>query len=136
MNTTNSILANGAWVKFILPYLIFFFSPIDQLIAGLGAFVFFDFITGIAAARKRGERISSSGLFRTITKIILYMIAIVLSRIFELYFISWLPVTSVTAGYIAITELKSNYENIGEYTGTNLNGVIEILKSHFHHKEK
>ena len=84
-----------------------------------------DLITGILAAHKRGEIISSWGLRRTIVKFVLYGIAIVLSKGMEHVF-SVPQVVYVVAFYICLTEFYSNLENIGEVTGTN---VITSVKN-------
>lgn len=99
-----------------LPYLLFFFTPIAPCLIGVGVLLFADVITGIKAAKKRLEPISSSKLSMTVNKIIFYAIAIMLSRMMEIVFIDWLPLARLTAGYVAIVEFKSNMENIGEIT--------------------
>jgi phage-related holin len=101
-------------------YLAFFFAPISQILVAVGVLVFTDLITGIKAAKHRGEVIRSNGLQRTVGKTIFYFIAIMLSRVMELYFVQWLPITNITAGYIALAEFKSNMENIGSYTGVDV----------------
>jgi hypothetical protein len=54
----------------------------------------------------------------------------------ELAFIPWLPVAQLTAGYIAIVEFKSNMENIGELTGTDIwNRIKEVIESSFGRKQ-
>jgi hypothetical protein len=51
---------------------------------------------------------------------IFYCLAIILSRVMEVSFISWLPIAQLTAGYIAVVEFKSNMENIAEITGIDI----------------
>lgn len=104
-------------VKLGIPYIIFFFAPITWSIVGIGVLVFADVFTGIRAAMKRGERIHSKGMSRTVGKMLYYTIAIVLSRVMELAFIPWLPIAQLTSGYIAVVEFKSNMENISQVTG-------------------
>lgn len=115
-------------LKIGIPYVFFFFAPITWSIVGIGVLVFADVFTGIAAAKKRGERIHSKGMSRTVGKMLYYTIAIVLSRVMELAFISWLPVAQLTSGYIAIVEFKSNMENIAQVTGVD---VWNHLKDRF-----
>jgi len=115
-------------LKIGIPYVFFFFAPITWSIVGIGVLVFADVFTGISAAKKRGERIRSKGMSRTVGKMLYYTIAIVLSRVMELAFISWLPVAQLTSGYIAIVEFKSNLENIAQVTGVD---VWNHLKDRF-----
>lgn len=110
----------GTLLKLGVPYIFFFFAPITWSIVGIGVLVFADVFTGIGAAKNRGERIHSKGMSRTIGKMLYYTIAIVLSRVMELTFISWLPIAQLTSGYIAVVEFKSNLENIAQITGVDV----------------
>jgi len=110
----------GTILKLGIPYIVFFFSPIAASIIGLGVLILADVVTGCKAAKLRGEEIRSNRMARTISKIIFYSIAIILSRVMEVAFMDWMPVAQVTAGYIAIVEFKSNMENIGSITGVDV----------------
>jgi phage-related holin len=110
----------GTIVKLGVPYLVFFFAPITAAMVGLAVLIFADVITGCKAAKVRGEEIRSNRLARTVSKIIFYSIAIILSRVMEVSFMEWLPVAKLTAGYIAIVEFKSNMENIATITGVDI----------------
>ena len=103
-----------------IPYIVFFFAPIAAALAALGVLIFADVITGCKAAKVRGEEIQSNRMARTVSKIIFYSIAIILSRVMEVVFIDFIPVAQITAGYIAIVEFKSNIENIGSITGVDI----------------
>ena len=106
--------------KLGIPYMVFFFAPITAAMVGLAVLIFADVITGCKAAKVRGEEIRSNRLARTVSKIIFYSIAIILSRVMEVSFMEWLPVAKLTAGYIAIVEFKSNMENIATITGVDI----------------
>lgn len=110
----------SALVKLAIPYVIFFFTPIWASLLGIGVLIFADVLTGMKAARKRGERIHSRKMSTTVNKMIFYALAIILSRVMEVSFIPWLPVAQLTAGYIAVVEFKSNMENIAEITGIDI----------------
>ena len=110
----------GTIVKLGVPYLVFFFAPITAAMFGLAVLIFADVITGCKAAKVRGEEIRSNRLARTVSKIIFYSIAIILSRVMEVSFMDWMPVAKLTAGYIAIVEFKSNMENIATITGVDI----------------
>ena len=107
-------------LKLGIPYIVFFFAPITSAIVGLAVLIFADVITGCRAAQLRGEEIRSNRMARTVSKIIFYSIAIILSRVMEVVFIDFIPVAQITAGYIAIVEFKSNIENIGSITGVDI----------------
>jgi ABC-type Co2+ transport system permease subunit len=107
-------------LKLGIPYIVFFFAPITAAIIGLAVLIFFDVITGCRAAQLRGEEIRSNRLARTVSKIIFYSIAIILSRVMEVFFMDWMPVAKLTAGYIAVVEFKSNMENIASITGVDI----------------
>lgn len=113
-------------LKLGIPYVFFFFAPITWSIVGIGVLVFADLFTGIRAAKKRGERIHSKGMSRTVAKMLYYTIAIVLSRVMELVFIPWLPIAQLTSGYIAIVEFKSNMENISQVTGVDVWNHLKV----------
>jgi phage-related holin len=107
-------------LKLGVPYIVFFFAPITAAIIGLAVLIFFDVITGCRAAQLRGEEIRSNRMARTVSKIIFYSIAIILSRVMEVSFMDWMPVAKLTAGYIAVVEFKSNMENIASITGVDI----------------
>jgi len=110
----------GTIVKLGVPYLVFFFAPITAAMVGLGVLIFADVITGCRAAKLRGEEIRSNRMARTVSKIIFYSIAIILSRVMEVSFMEWIPIAKLTAGYIAVVEFKSNMENIASITGVDV----------------
>lgn len=111
---TKAVLAlvGGIIVAFLIP-LIPFLGMVFVL-------VFVDLLTGIRAARKRKEDITSGGMKRTIEKITLYFAAIMLSEGMSQVFFAGAPITYVVATYIALTEFKSNIENISTVTGIDL----------------
>lgn len=113
--------------KFIIsfsPFLAFFFAPINHLLIATGILVFCDMITGAKAAQKKGETIHSKKLGRTISKTIFYFMAIILSRVMELVYFPSIPLATITSGYIALVEFKSNIENISVITGTDIWKVL------------
>jgi len=107
-------------LKLGVPYIVFFFAPITAAMFGLAILIFADVITGCKAAQLRGEEIKSNRMARTVSKIIFYSIAIILSRVMEVSFMEWLPIAKLTAGYIAVVEFKSNMENIASITGVDI----------------
>lgn len=110
VTTKMAIVAFAAWaMSFIMPVLPFLIFTI--------VLIFADLYTGTQAAKHRGEVIHSRGLRRSVVKINLYLTAILLSKAFDNVFSFGLDLTYVVSALIAVTELKSNFENIGEVTG-------------------
>jgi Mg2+/Co2+ transporter CorB len=110
---------SASWaLRFILWAWLFTSSTHASMLAVV-VLVFCDFVSGIWAALKRGERISSWGIRRTITtKIMPYQFAILCSHLVEQQFmLGSIPLMKATAGFIAVAELKSVFENLGQITG-------------------
>lgn len=94
--------------------------------------VFSDFVTGVRSAIKRGEKLSSKGFRRTVEKLLLYFIAILASEGMRRVFMPGVPVTYMTALAIAVTEFKSNIENIETVTGVQIwSSIKEMVKAPF-----
>src|ERR1017187_5779843 len=85
--------------------------PVKAALIVVGILVFSDLILGVIAARKRGELISSAGFRRTITKLFVYEVAIILGFLTETYLMGpFVPVVKIITAFIGITELKSIME--------------------------
>lgn len=124
-----------SWWVVSLQYLIFFFSPVVWLIIGVGIMVAFDWITGMARARKQGEKIISGGFYRTFVKYLMYAIGILSTRMMEVILKDKIdvPFASLLAGFIIVIEYKSIMENISAVVGVNLwelvkDKIIKIKK--------
>lgn len=101
------------------------FMPIKATLVCVMFLTMVDLISGVIAAKKRGEKITSSGLKRTIIKTVVYEITVMLGFLTEKYMTGdALPVVKVLAGLIGITELKSVLENLEDITGM---PVIKLL---------
>jgi ribosomal protein S8 len=86
-----------------------------------------DMASGILAAIKRGEKINSRGLSRTITKCISYFMVILSSQGFVNVFSVTDYLTWAMAFLITITEFKSLIENVEQITGTEIWKTISEL---------
>lgn len=96
-------------------------APIKTVIICVGVLVMADMITGVWAAYKKGESIKSAGLRRTVSKFVIYQIAIITGFIVEKYLVGdSIPITKVLGGMIGLVELKSILENANVITGTDL----------------
>jgi hypothetical protein len=113
------------WAKLIgaaiLSWVLQFIMPIWPFLAFTVFACFADLFTGTQAARHRGEVIHSKGLRRSIKKISLYFAGILLAEgVMVVFFGGGKGLTWMTAGLIALTEVKSNFENISTVTGVDI----------------
>ena len=110
-------------------------TPAVPIIIFTGVLIFSDTATGVWAAVKRDEKITSRALGRTATKIVLYSAVILLTFGFEVFFpaLQYVHMGQIASGYICLVELKSIYENVSDITGldiwSHLVGKIEKLRS-------
>lgn len=94
------------------------FAPIKSLIFSIGFVAFMDLLTGIMAAKQRGEKIESAKSRRTIVKLLGYQMAIITGFVIEKYMVdNSLPITKIIAGAISTVELQSVLENLQAVTG-------------------
>jgi uncharacterized membrane protein len=101
-----------------------FFLPIKHFLIFTIFVVFADTVTGIMAARKRGEPITSKGLYRTSQKVVVYFVGIMIFEGAKNTFSLPLNITYMVAFTIATTELYSISENIKSMTGVNIGTLI------------
>lgn len=107
------------------------FAPAKDVMLAVLVLIIADLITGIWAASKRKEKITSAGLHRTLVKVVVYEAAIALGFIAQQYLLlDSVPVINIIGSYIGITQLTSAYENINEISGKELlKEIINKLKS-------
>jgi len=111
-------------VAFTTGFIASFFIPIQDFLLFTVAVVFADTITGIKAAKKEGQKISSKGLYRTTEKIVVYFVAILIFEGAKNTFSIPFPITYMVAMMISATELFSVAENIKRITGVELGTLI------------
>jgi phage-related holin len=100
------------WMKALIASMIAVFAPIYTVMFATGFLIVFDLITGMMAANKRKEHISSAVFRRTVTKIAVYQIVIMSAFLVEKYMLGGaLPISKVAASIVGITELMSIMEN-------------------------
>jgi len=97
-----------------------FVLPIWPFIITAILLVFADAVTGVIAAKKRGEKITSRGFYRTSQKIVVYMVSILACEGIRVVFVPGIPVTYTAAAAISVTELKSILENTRTVSGVNI----------------
>jgi hypothetical protein len=107
------------------------FAPIKEMIATAIIIILVDLVTGILAAKKKGEKITSAGIRRSITKFAVYLTAILIGFLVETYMIGgFIPVSKIAAGLIGVVETKSIFENLDVLNGSPLfKALIDKLGS-------
>lgn len=104
------------------------FLPIKELMLTIGFLVGADMVVGIWKALKTGQRIRSRRMSDTITKLMLYQLAIMSGFLIETFIISeLLPITKLVATVIAIIEFKSIIESIEAVTGKDLWSKLKLI---------
>ena len=103
-----------------------FFVPIKGFLLFVIFVVFSDTFTGILAAKKRKETITSKGLYRTSQKILTYFCGIMIFHGASITFGLPSQIVYSVSFLISFTELYSISENIKSITGVNL--ATTILK--------
>lgn len=113
----------GAWL-----WLWALIAPVGHFLLFTVALVGCDLFTGVWAAKTRKEELRSRGFMRSVLKITLYCIAILLSHGMNQVFFEpkglGFDLVWMVAGIISLTEFKSNLENIATVTGTNVWSLI------------
>lgn len=107
--------------KSIILALVAVFAPIQGIIITALVLILADLILGMIAAHKRQEPITSAGIRRTVSKILVYEGAILLGHIGEVYMLDGIiPVVKIVAAIIGAVELKSILESLDDINGSSL----------------
>ena len=101
-----------------------FFLPIKHFLIFTIFVVFADTVTGIMAARKRNQAITSKGLYRTSQKVVVYYCGIMIFHGASVTFGLPSQIVYSVSFLIAFTELYSVSENIKSITGVNIGTII------------
>lgn len=100
-------------------------APIKPMIIACIFLIITDMITGIFAAFKRKERISSAEMRRSVTKLVVYQIAIIAAFVLERYMLGGLlPVSKIVTGVIGMVEFKSILENVSTIAGEDILSMV------------
>lgn len=108
------------FVGSICLWMLTYFMPVYPVMLSVGFFIVCDLITGVLAAKKRGEAFRSKKMRNTVYKFICYGIAIMVARVIEQQFLPDFPGMKLIAGFLSYIELKSLNENIEDITGNNI----------------
>ena len=111
--------------KILLISVLAIFAPIKAALLTAMGLSLIDCVSGVMAAKKRGEPITSMGLRRTVSKIIIFQSAILLAFITERYMMGdLLPLAKIVAAYIGMVEYKSILENLNDINGGSIFKVL------------
>lgn len=92
----------------LLLALIAVLSPVKPLLLTVGFLIAVDFIIGLFRAHKTGEEITSRKMGNTVSKMLLYNLAILSVYFLDHYILtSGLNLEKIAAGLIAVIEIKS-----------------------------
>lgn len=108
----------------ILGMLLIITLPIRPALIAAAVLVFADLILGVWASLKEGKPFTSTGLRRTIVKMLAYEVAIFIGFLLQTYLLQDMAVVNVITGLIGVTEGKSLFENIHRLTGIDFWGAI------------
>lgn len=96
-------------------------APAQSMILSALCLILADLVLGLIAAYRAKQPITSAGLRRTIVKLFVYEMAIILGYIAQTYLIhDLIPVASIISGFIGMTEVVSCMENLNAISGNNL----------------
>lgn len=125
------IPAMPLWLKAFALSTVALLAPVKPLLVAGIVLVIIDTLTGIMAAMKRKQKITSAGLRRSVGKSLVYTLAILGSFVAETWLIGGLvPVTKLVAGALGVVELKSILENLDVVSGGSLfKSIISKLGS-------
>lgn len=120
------------WLKGTAIATLAIFAPVRSILLSVLVLVILDSVTGVLAARKRGDKITSAGLRRTVSKLLAFEIVLIVGHLFETYLVKDLgfPVVGLLAAAIGFVEAKSCLENADTVAGTSIfRSIIQKLGS-------
>lgn len=113
------------WLTKLLLASLAVLAPIKMIMITVGFLIMADLLTGIMAAKKRGEKISSAVMRRTISKMFVYQLSVISGFLLEEFILTGLiPVTKIVAGVIGLVEFKSMLENSNYIIGGDIFKLI------------
>jgi phage-related holin len=95
----------------ILMAMLSVFAPVQAVMLTVLVMVLADLASGVLAAYKRGEKITSLGLQRTTVKILKYEFVIMAAFLCDHYLTGTAIFVKAFAGFVGMTELYSIVEN-------------------------
>lgn len=120
-----------AWLTALFAGITAALAPIQAVMITVGVLIFADAATGMYAAYKRGEPMSSAAMRRTVSKMFIYQGVVICGFLLEANILDHLlPVAKIVAAAIGMVEFKSILENANSIMGMNIfQSVIAKLGS-------
>lgn len=101
-----------------------FFAPLYSIMWAVTVLIIVDCFTGVWASRIKRIPFSSSKFFSSITKLVVYIILIIISYIVEVNLIPEIPLLKLSVFFIAVTEFISFAENVTIISGRDIVGFF------------
>lgn len=120
------------WIGKQLFFLGAFLTPVFGVMAAMVCLIIIDFITGVYAAWRNGENISSRKLGNTLSKFLLYNLMVLAAFLIETLIVPEVPFIKIVGGYVALTEFKSIGENFNKIYGID---VMKAVRKFFSRKD-
>ena len=119
------------FLNYLVVSLISVLAPIKAVLLVTGYLIMADLVSGILAAKKRGDSITSSGIRRTVVKFLVYNLAILTAFLIETYLVANVfPMAKIVSSIIGVTEGVSIFENLNTINGSNIfKKVLDVLGS-------
>lgn len=115
------------WLQGMVVSSVAFLLPIKLVIITAGVLILADLFTGILAAKKRGEKITSAALSRTVAKMAVYQTVIITGYMLQVNLLgNVVPVINLVGSVIGMVEFKSIVENANTILGTDI--FKELIK--------
>lgn len=106
-------------------------APAKSMLITCLLLIVLDWATGVWAAKKTAKPITSAGFRRTLSKIFIFEIAVLVGFLVQTYLLAnTIPISNIIAGFVGMTELLSIMENLNRASGNNLlKALIDKLGS-------
>lgn len=97
---------------YLAAFVITFIAPIQAILISVICLTLFDTITGIWAAYKRGEPITSHRMRQCLSKVLVYDTSLIIGHLLSTYLIPFVPIVKIIAALIGVIEGLSFFENL------------------------
>ena len=118
------ILKEVTIVKILLAWLIYLIAPVQEALIAAAVLGFLDMCLGMYAAWKEGYKLTSRSWRRSISKITVYGIGILVCYWIEKLLLPSYPLSVGMTGLIGLVEGKSIFENLYRITKVDLLKII------------
>jgi hypothetical protein len=101
-------------------YAVSFVTPIVPFMIGLTLLVGGGMLMERKALQRSGKRYNAERMKRVIDNTNDYFLLLIMSRVMEMIFFNYLPVTYIVASYIGLVEFKRIHDNFQSLTDVNV----------------